>query len=187
MDVLQGLSPEGTEGHWQNLPVHPDSLPSPAEEDYQPIDAAWLRMQQRRVLLLATAILSGSLVIWYLVGSDPRLLLLPLAAVIEFLAGRYYLPRLYASRCYLLRERDILFRSGVWWRSETGVPYNRVQHCEIAQGPLEKNFGLATLEIYTAGKSTSDLSIPGLRAEVAARVKDHVLGRVSAPDQTPEA
>ena len=187
MDVLQGLIPDGAPGDWRNLPVNPDSLPAPEEADYQPIDPAWLRMQQRRVLLLATGILSGSLVIWYLVGNDPRLLLLPLAAVIEFLAGRYYLPRLYTSRAYQLRERDILFRSGVWWRSETGVPYNRVQHCEIAQGPLEKNFGLATLEIYTAGKNTSDLSIPGLQAEVAARIKDHVLGRVSASDQNTEA
>lgn len=179
MDVLQGLNPEGREGAWENLPVHPDTLPSPTDVDYQPVDPAWLRMQQRRVMLLATAILSGTCLVWYLVGNDPRVLLLPAAAAIEFLAGRYYLPRLYASRAYLLRQRDILFRSGVWWRSETGVPYNRIQHCEIAQGPLEKSFGLATLEIYTAGKNTSDLSIPGLKADVAARIKDHVLGRVS--------
>ena len=76
---------------------------------------------------------------------------------------------------YALREKDISFKSGLWWKSMTTVPFNRVQHCDLKQGILDRRFGLSKLTIYTAGGQSTDLMIPGLLPETAERLKSYIL------------
>lgn len=76
---------------------------------------------------------------------------------------------------YALREKDISFKSGWLWKSMTTVPFNRVQHCDIRQGLLDRQFGLSKITIYTAGGQSADLMIPGLRPETAERLKTYIL------------
>ena len=78
-----------------------------------------------------------------------------------------------------LRENDISYKSGLLFFTMTSIPLNRLQHCEVSQGPLGRLFDLASVKIYTAGGSTSDLSIGGLKKEAAHRLRDHIT-RLSA-------
>ncbi len=84
---------------------------------------------------------------------------------------------------YALREKDISFKSGLFWRNMTTVPFNRVQHCDLKQGILDRRFGLSKLTIYTAGGQSTDLMIPGLLPETAERLKTYIL---SSTEQTAE-
>ena len=56
-------------------------------------------------------------------------------------------------RGYLVREHDVVYRSGWWSRTVTAVPFSRIQHSEIQQGPLGRWLGHCTLKLYTAGAS----------------------------------
>ena len=76
---------------------------------------------------------------------------------------------------YALREKDISFKSGWQWRNMTTVPFNRVQHCDIKQGLIDRRFGLSRLTIYTAGGQSTDLVIPGLLPETAEQLKTFIL------------
>lgn len=87
---------------------------------------------------------------------------------------------------YALREHDLMYRSGWLWQSQLIVPFNRVQHCAIHQGPLDKIFQLATLKVFTAGTDSSDLSIPGLPPDRAQQLKEFLLKRTAVP-QTDES
>ncbi|MEJ6807705.1 MAG: PH domain-containing protein [Saprospiraceae bacterium] len=84
---------------------------------------------------------------------------------------------------YAMRERDIIFKKGWIWRSSTIVPFNRVQHTEIEQGPIERLFRLSVLKIFTAGGSSSDLKIPGLLPETANRLKDYIQNKVGRDEE----
>ena len=77
---------------------------------------------------------------------------------------------------YAIREKDISYKSGWLWKSMTTVPFNRVQHCDIKQGILDRRFGLAKLTIYTAGGANTDLEIPGLFPDTAEKLKAFILG-----------
>lgn len=77
---------------------------------------------------------------------------------------------------YAIREKDISYQSGWLWKSMTTVPFNRVQHCDIKQGILDRRFGLAKLTIYTAGGANTDLEIPGLIPDTAEKLKAFILG-----------
>jgi membrane protein YdbS with pleckstrin-like domain len=80
-------------------------------------------------------------------------------------------------RGYALRERDISYRKGWIWYNLTTVPFNRIQHCEISQGPLGRIFKLSQLKVYTAGGSSSDLFIGGLDPEQAKKLREFIINK----------
>jgi len=89
----------------------------------------------------------------------------------------------YKVRGYVLREKDIIHRKGVLFKSTTTIPFNRVQHCEISQGPIQRIFNLHTLEIFTAGGSKSDLAIPGLEGDIAQQIRTFIVKRMDEIDE----
>jgi len=83
-------------------------------------------------------------------------------------------------RGYVVRDKDIVFKSGVIWRSVTAIPFNRVQHVETSNTPLDRKFGLANLQIFTAGGAGGDLKISGLGADIAEQLRVYILDKVGA-------
>ena len=77
-------------------------------------------------------------------------------------------------RSYALSERDLTYKKGWIFYSTTTIPFNRIQHTEVSQGPLERRYDLSTLKVYTAGGSTSDMAIPGLEEEEAKQLRDYI-------------
>ena len=83
-------------------------------------------------------------------------------------------------QAYVLRDKDILFRKGVIWHAVTAIPFNRIQHVETSSTPLERKFGLATLQLFTAGGSGGDLKIGGLGKDVAEKLRVFVLNKAGS-------
>ncbi len=80
---------------------------------------------------------------------------------------------------YALRERDILYKRGYITHKLTVIPFNRVQHSAIAQSLLDKLLGIASLKIYTAGGSGSDITIPGLLPKEARKLNEALTQKVA--------
>ena len=74
---------------------------------------------------------------------------------------------------YVEREEDLYITHGVLVRSLVAVPYGRMQLVEVASGPLERAFGLATVTLKTASAETN-AAIPGLTPDEAARLRDRL-------------
>jgi membrane protein YdbS with pleckstrin-like domain len=53
----------------------------------------------------------------------------------------------------------------------------------INKGPYERIFKLATIKIYTAGSSFSDIKITGLQEDVAEQIKTFILQQNAASEQ----
>lgn len=83
-----------------------------------------------------------------------------------------------ARRGYVVRDKDILYKSGVFWQSVKAVPFNRVQHAVTGSTPLDRRFRLANLTVFTAGGSGGDLRINGLEAETAEWLRVTIVGRL---------
>ncbi|WP_199610038.1 PH domain-containing protein [Flocculibacter collagenilyticus] len=76
---------------------------------------------------------------------------------------------------YALREQDISFTSGLFFRKTVTQPVLRIQHIELQRGPLERKFGLATLQIFSAGGVMHTFEIPGLALEKAQQLRQFIL------------
>jgi len=83
------------------------------------------------------------------------------------------------KRKYAVREQDISYKEGIIWTSITTVPFCRIQHVELNEAPFSRLFNLATLNLYTAGDSSSDLKIRGLNKEEALQIKEFITGHIN--------
>ena len=86
--------------------------------------------------------------------------------------------RRYRSWGYRFEEDELHIRSGVWTRSHTVVPFGRVQHIDVGQGPVERRFALGTLTLHTAGTRSSAVALPGLPFEEAGRMRDEIRAKI---------
>jgi membrane protein YdbS with pleckstrin-like domain len=82
---------------------------------------------------------------------------------------------------YAEREDELLVSHGVMFRQLVVVPYGRMQFVDVAAGPLERSYGIATVELHTATPAT-DAKIPGLHPDEASRLRDRLsaLGQAQA-------
>ncbi len=87
----------------------------------------------------------------------------------------------YRSWGYLERADDLVVRHGLLFRQVTVVPYGRMQFIDVSAGPVDRVFGLATVQLHTAA-AASDARIPGLAQAEADRLRDRLasLGEAQA-------
>ncbi|MEM7375541.1 MAG: PH domain-containing protein [Bacteroidota bacterium] len=165
---------------FDNPSIHPQDLPAVEEALWQPLHRTYLKRQLLGLAIGQTFLLIAGIVAVSIMSMWGKLWLV-LGGILLWVAQtllRWILVRKgFAKKAYALRERDLLYRSGLFWQQMLVVPFNRVQHCSIQEGLLDKVYGLASLRVYTAGTSGSDLVIPGLEPHNAQRIKDFLINR----------
>ncbi|WP_320815540.1 PH domain-containing protein [Flavobacterium sp.] len=107
--------------------------------------------------------------IWMLIGASYTVLL-TISLLFSRLSFKY--------KSYAFREHDAIYKSGVVSQTTTIVPYKRIQHVALHQGLFSRYFGLASLELFTAGGSSTDLEINGLTLEDAQRYKIWIIQKI---------
>ena len=90
--------------------------------------------------------------------------------------------RRYRHTRWRLDADGFALRRGRMWQSETRVPGSRVQHLDLKRGPLERHYALATLVIHTAGTRHGAVSVSGLDARDAERLRDRLARQVREDD-----
>ncbi|MFT3888021.1 MAG: PH domain-containing protein [Arachnia sp.] len=85
-------------------------------------------------------------------------------------------PRVFRRWGYAERDEDVYLTSGLWSRILQCVPYGRMQLVEVKSGPIDRLFGLASVEMVTSS-TTGTITIPGLSAEDAAALRDRLINR----------
>jgi membrane protein YdbS with pleckstrin-like domain len=102
--------------------------------------------------------------------------LIAVAAVAILVIGWPWVGRRVRSWGYAERDDDLVVGSGIWFRRLVVVPYGRLQFVDVTAGPLDRAFGLTSVQLHTAA-ATSDAAIPGLAPEVAAQLRDRLAAK----------
>ena len=100
------------------------------------------------------------------------------AAVLGLLFVFYAPGRRYRSWAFLETEDELHIQQGIWFRSRTIVPFGRVQHIDVSQGPIERRYGVGTLTLHTAGTRGSSVILPGLDHDQAERMRDGIRAKI---------
>ena len=90
----------------------------------------------------------------------------------------YFRELAFKKKGYAFRTHDVLFRHGIIATNTIVIPYNRVQHVALHEGLVSRYFGLAKIEVFTAGGSSSDLEVPGIAIEQAENIKQLLMGKI---------
>ena len=73
-------------------------------------------------------------------------------------------------------------KKGVFWKHRIAIPWARVQHADVSQGPLARQFAIGNLTIHTAGTKHASVDIEGLNHAVAIELRDEVIRQRKAGD-----
>ncbi len=84
----------------------------------------------------------------------------------------------YNARGYQMGIDRLRVVRGLMFRSDTVVPFGRVQHIDVNQGPLERFFGIATLTLHTAGNHNASVSLPGLGEPLARDMREAIRAHI---------
>lgn len=168
--------------NFENLQLRVDELPKAESIEFEALHKDHKSVQTITALLFSLILMVIGICItsfggyvfvvlaWMLTFTTPVLLFAVLFMLIRFS---------FKVKGYAVRSKDIAYKSGLIFRVQTLVPYNRIQHCELVQGPVEKMFDLCHIQIYTAGGDDSELRIPGLQHQTGEALRDQLLKQIS--------
>ena len=151
-------------------------------DELTPLHPNYVKLMRLATVLLALPFVVGALVL-ELADKLPRgAFLAPVLLAALYLIVRAPLRR-YHARGYQMGSDRLRVVRGLVFRSDTVVPFGRVQHIDVSQGPVERAYGLGTLVLHTAGNHNASVSLPGLahadamamREEIRAHVKRETL------------
>ena len=152
---------------WFRVPEHPPTLPAKNDEQvsaFKPSNGflKYLMFQ----FWVGLVVIDGVILIGWLVLTvvNPLLgiILSPFAlalAIIPDIVAYLAIHLKYDTTWYLLSDRSIRIRRGIWIIHETTITYENIQNITVHQGPLQRYFGISDLLIETAGGG--DSSNPG--------------------------
>lgn len=158
-------------------------MPAPLDDDGEltrlhPNYAHALRL---RTVLTAIPFLVGALVLETAFRSEGlfptgliagTVLLIAIALVIRIPQSRYN------ARGYQISADRLRVVRGLLFRSDTVVPFGRVQHIDVHQGPLDRFFGIATLTLHTAGNHNASVALPGLGEPLAREMREEIRAHI---------
>ncbi len=123
------------------------------------VAALWLLLSQKMSVNIVT--IAGAL----------ALVILGVVAVwIYLIIGRRV-----ASIGYRLMDNELHISSGILFQKLVVVPRSRLQLVEVTTGPIERMFGIASIQLHTASASTQ-ARIPGLNPHSAGELKESLAG-----------
>ena len=142
-------------------PLHPNYVKS--------MRAAWL-LGMLPIVLVAVMLETG--------GARPRGAFL----IVTLLAAVYAIVRLplrrYQARGYQMGPDRLRVVRGLLFKSDTVVPFGRVQRIDVHQGPIARAYGLGTLVVHTAGNHNASVSLPGLAHSDALAMREEIRAHV---------
>ncbi|HMP30395.1 MAG TPA: PH domain-containing protein [Saprospiraceae bacterium] len=161
-----------------NFQILTDELTLISDLKFEKVSPAAFKSTLIVRILLLTTLVAAAFALWFIVENDYFIVLLALGFLslvifISILYSRYY----YKLLMYAIREKDITVKDGVIFLNTTTLPFNRVQHVEINQSFVQRYFKIATLQLYTAGGSGVDLTLPGLSEEIAEKIKSFIINK----------
>ncbi len=157
------------------------AIQTPEPGDYRRPSPRMWRARQVSLGLAALPLGAAALVPAWVFGDPTTRLVVTVVVVLLAAVAWSVLRGRYRSWGYLERADDLIVRRGLLFRQVTVVPYGRMQFIDVSAGPIDRLFGLATVQMHTAA-AASDARIPGLAQQEADRLRDRLasLGEAQA-------
>lgn len=154
-------------------------ISEPARDDQAliPLHPSYATVLRLQAVVAATPFILAALVFETRDLLPTGAIAIPILLLAAYLIVRVPLRR-YHARGYAVAADRLRVVRGLLFRSDTVVPFGRVQHIDLHQGPLERAFGLTTLTVHTAGNHNASVSLPGLAEADAAAMLEEIRAHI---------
>ena len=172
---------------FKNAGIALDQLPLAEGIQWQPIDPRYRKVLWRQWLITwALLLIAAVLLVFFSTALRDILSIVSIAGGLILLAiiNWILVARSFAYKAYALREHDIFYRTGWLVQSVRVCPFNRIQHCSVDAGILERKYGLSSLSVFTAGGNEADMKIPGLPEPTATSLREFIIQKTGGHEQS---
>ena len=169
-----------------NNPIDITQLPKFEEVQLKGLNPKYITVLLFNFSLLLILVIGGFSTLFYFKQDafSNMIWMTVVVGIVLFLAGLVLFTKFsFHKKGYAFREHDAIYKSGLISETTTIIPFNRVQHVALHQGFISRKLGLASIELFTAGGSSSDLEIPGLLLADAQIIKNLVSQKINPPKQ----
>ncbi|MCK6609101.1 MAG: PH domain-containing protein [Flavobacterium sp.] len=170
--------------NFTNNPIDINQLPKFEEVQLKGLNPKYITVLLFNFSLLLILVIGGFSTLFYFKQDAffNTIWIAILVGLVLFLAGLVMFTKFsFHKKGYAFREHDAIYKSGLISETTTIIPFNRVQHVALHQGFISRKLGLASVELFTAGGSSSDLEIPGLLLADAQLIKNLVSQKINPP------
>lgn len=159
-------------------PASPSDPAHDADDDaLTKLHPNYTKVVRIRTALACLPALIGALVLETAAILPAALIITPVTLLA--LAVIFRLPlRRYQARGYAMSDDRLRVVRGVLFRADTVVPFGRIQHIDVDQGPLERFYDIATLTVHTAGSHAASVQLPGLEASLAMDMREKIRSHI---------
>ena len=144
---------------WFAVPQEPPDLPAfggEAVERFRPAPGFlqylkfrfWLGLTAMDVAFLVAWIATFFYSIWLGIALTPVFIAV---AIVPDIVAFVAIHLRYDTTWYVLSSRSMRIRRGIWVIRETTITFENVQNVKLKQGPLQRHYGIADIEVTTAG------------------------------------
>ena len=145
--------------------------------DLTPLHPNHVKVTRIAALSYIVPVVIGAGVLEVVVPGLPGIVILPVLLLAALILFRVPLRR-YHARGYDMGADRLRVVRGIWFHVDTVVPFGRIQHIDVDQGPLQRYYGLATLTVHTAGTHNASVDLPGLEHGVATAMREEIRGHI---------
>ena len=138
-----------------------------------PLDPAYINTTRIATALGMTPFIAGAGLLEFLRIMPIGTFLVPLL-LFAFLAAFQLPARQYRHWGYDMGTDRLRIVRGYMFYRDTVVPFGRIQHIDVDQGPIDRRYDLATLTVHTAGNHNSKVALPGLRHADALHMREAI-------------
>jgi membrane protein YdbS with pleckstrin-like domain len=181
---------------WFKVPDEPPTLPtSPGEqlERFKPAEGFlrylllffWIGLVIIDLIFLGIWLVSFAISLWLGLALLPVFLAV---AILPDIVVYVAIHLRYDTTWYVLSDRSVRIRRGIWTITETTITFENVQDVKIDQGPIQRVYGISDIVIQTAGGGGASAEHHGAGTTThigriegiadAARIRDLIMNRV---------
>lgn len=151
-----------------------DDVFAPPTQRWTPVSPKLATARRLVLLLVVVPVTVGAAVVAGVAGAPGWVVPALVAGALLLVAWLWWLiGRRVRSYGYSERADDLLVTSGILFRRLVVVPYGRMQLVDVVAGPIDRSFGITTVQLHTAA-ATTDAAIPGLPPDEAAALRDRL-------------
>lgn len=165
--------------HFTNNKIDINQLPRFEHVEFQKLQPSyWKVMVINRIIGFLVLAIGLGFSYYFVDEMHKEIIYFAFAFAVLFILTFLFSRIAFVKKGFAFREHDVLFKNGIIATNTIIIPYNRVQHVALHEGWLSRYFGLAKVEIFTAGGSSSDIKIPGIEKEQAEKIKQLLMGKI---------
>jgi uncharacterized protein len=148
-------------------------------ESLTPLDPAYVSVMRISGGIFALFPLAGAAALEIAQLLSPGAIIVPVALLLAWWV--FVVPKRRYDRWGYQADADRLrIVRGYLFYSDTVVPFGRIQHMDVDQGPIERRYDLATFSAHTAGTHGSTITLPGLKHADALALRETIRDHIKA-------